>query len=192
VLGGTGLVEAGTYGAILLGTIAGGLLGREHADIAAASVLVVAAIGRFIGGMVPPAPPSRMRRRSRGLAHHRASIRWSRRRLHIPRLFLAIGDQLLLGDGRHLAAQFPHSGEERLPRDVRVATLFLAIFSVGVAVGSVVSTGFMKAGARQSIRRPRRSRWAVVSPLYWNVLTAVAEPGRCLSSNFIGSARPNG
>ncbi|HEX8442518.1 MAG TPA: MFS transporter, partial [Allosphingosinicella sp.] len=57
VLGGTGLVEAGTYGAILLGTIAGGLLGREHGEIAAGAVLIVALIGRLIGGMVPPAPP---------------------------------------------------------------------------------------------------------------------------------------
>jgi MFS family permease len=64
VLGGTGLVEAGTYGAILLGTIAGGLLGREHGEIAAAGVLIVAVIGRVIGGMVPPLRPNPTRRRS--------------------------------------------------------------------------------------------------------------------------------
>src|SRR5688572_13826225 len=57
VLGGTGLVEAGTYGAILLGTIAGGLLGRNHVEYAAAGVLAVAALGRLSGGQVPPAPP---------------------------------------------------------------------------------------------------------------------------------------
>src|SRR4028119_1669930 len=54
VLGGTGLVEAGTYGAILLGTIAGGLLGRNHGEIAAAGVLLVAAGGRPRGGRGPP------------------------------------------------------------------------------------------------------------------------------------------
>src|SRR5918993_1096043 len=48
VLGGTGLVEAGTYIAILGGTILGGLLvlqradGSYHAELAAAAVLVVA------------------------------------------------------------------------------------------------------------------------------------------------------
>src|SRR5215211_4983314 len=64
VLGGTGLIEAGTYIAILGGTILGGLLvlqradGTYHAEWAALGVLVVAAIGRVAGGFVPPAPPS--------------------------------------------------------------------------------------------------------------------------------------
>src|SRR4051794_1405704 len=51
VLGGTGLVEAGTYVAILVGTILGGLLvlpradGSYHAEWAAAGVLIVALAG---------------------------------------------------------------------------------------------------------------------------------------------------
>ena len=63
VLGGTGLVEAGTYIAILGGTILGGLLvleradGSYHAEWAALAVLVVAVLGRIAGGKVPPAPP---------------------------------------------------------------------------------------------------------------------------------------
>src|SRR5688572_10694273 len=63
VLGGTGLVEAGTYIAILGGTILGGLLvlqradGSYHAELAAGAVLLVAGIGRIAGGYVPPAPP---------------------------------------------------------------------------------------------------------------------------------------
>src|SRR5215218_4650078 len=64
VLGGTGLVEAGTYIAILGGTILGGLLvlqrpnGSFHAEWAAVGVLVIAAIGRIAGGFVPPAMPA--------------------------------------------------------------------------------------------------------------------------------------
>src|SRR5688572_2640891 len=64
VLGGTGLVEAGTYIAILGGTILGGLLifqdetGRYHGEWAALAVLVVAVAGRIAGQFVPPAPPS--------------------------------------------------------------------------------------------------------------------------------------
>ncbi len=54
ILGGTGLVEAGTYVAILGGTIAGGIL---PAPWAAAAVLGVAILGRISGQMVPPAPP---------------------------------------------------------------------------------------------------------------------------------------
>src|SRR5919112_3092347 len=61
VLGGTGLVEAGTYIAILGGTIVGGLLvlqrpdGSYHAEWAAVGVLAVALLGRIAGGFVPSA-----------------------------------------------------------------------------------------------------------------------------------------
>src|ERR671911_189259 len=64
VLGGTGLVEAGTYIAILGGTLLGGILvveradGSFHAELAAGGVLIVAVLGRIAGGFVPPAPPS--------------------------------------------------------------------------------------------------------------------------------------
>src|SRR5687767_7151776 len=64
VLGGTGLVEAGTYVAILGGTILAGVLvlqradGSYHAEWAALAVLLVAGIGRYAGGFVPPAPPA--------------------------------------------------------------------------------------------------------------------------------------
>src|SRR6187551_2930278 len=55
VLGGTGLVEAGTYVAILGGTLLAGLIPVE---ISAISVLAVALIGWVFGRAVPPAPPS--------------------------------------------------------------------------------------------------------------------------------------
>src|SRR4051812_46828875 len=51
VLGGTGLVEAGTYLAILMGTVVAGWVSIE---IAAALVIVIAVVGWFIGRMVPP------------------------------------------------------------------------------------------------------------------------------------------
>jgi MFS family permease len=140
VLGGTGLVEAGTYGAILLGTIAGGLLGREHGEIAAAGVLIVAVIGRVVGGMVPAAPPEPDAPPLK-LDWHiiRASIRLVNATLHIPRLFLAIlAISFFWAMGAILAAQFPPLVKNVFHANEQVATLFLAIFSVGVAVGSVL------------------------------------------------------
>ena len=64
VLGGTGLVEAGTYIAILGGTLLGGILvveradGSFHAEYSALAVIAIAIIGRIAGGFVPSAPPS--------------------------------------------------------------------------------------------------------------------------------------
>jgi MFS family permease len=140
VLGGTGLVEAGTYGAILLGTIAGGLLGKDYGEIAAVGVLVVAVIGRVTGGMVPPAPPEADAPPFKFDWHIvRASIRLVNATMHIPRLFLAIAAiSFFWAMGAILAAQFPPLVKNVFHANEQVATLFLAIFSVGVGVGSVL------------------------------------------------------
>lgn len=136
VLAGTGLVEAGTYVAILLGTIVGGII---PATWAAAGVLIVAVAGRISGGMVPAAPPERA-----GAAIRvdwnivRASWSLTRETMHVRRVRLAIVCiSFFWSIGALLAAQFPPLVKNALGADEQVATLFLAIFSIGVAVGSV-------------------------------------------------------
>ena len=157
VLGGTGLVEAGTYIAILGGTILGGLLvlqrpdGSYHAELASIGVLIVAVIGRLAARFVPPAPPSDVpddpEYPEPGMDWHiiRASIRLVSATLHIPRLFLAIlSISFFWAMGAVLAAQFPPLVKNVLFADQSVATLFLSVFSVGVAVGSVAINRMLK------------------------------------------------
>src|ERR1051325_6527775 len=57
VLGGTGLVEAGTYIAILCGTILAGMLAPAP-PFAAAPPIGIASLGSLAGRQVPPAPPA--------------------------------------------------------------------------------------------------------------------------------------
>ena len=137
VLGGTGLVEAGTYGGILLGTIVGGLV---PSDFAAVGVLLVALLGRLAGAQVPPAPPEPDVQVPRMDWHIiRSSITLVSATLHIPRLFLAIAAiSFFWAEGAVLAAQFPPLVKNVFGAGQEVATLFLAIFSVGVAIGSVL------------------------------------------------------
>ncbi len=145
VLAGTGLVEAGTYVAILAGTLLGGVLvvrdagGEFHAAWAAGGVLLVALIGRWVGGQVPPAPPDAAAPPLKMDWHIiRASVRLVNATLHIPRLFLAIiAISFFWAMGAVLAAQFPPLVKNGLGADQTIATLFLATFSVGVAIGSV-------------------------------------------------------
>jgi MFS family permease len=145
VLGGTGLVEAGTYIGILGGTLLGGVLvvqnpdGSFHGEWAARGVLLVAVIGRIAGHFVPPAPPDADAPGFKMDWHIvRASIRLVSATLHIPRLFLAIiAISFFWGMGAVLAAQFPPLVKNALGADQTVATLFLATFSIGVALGSV-------------------------------------------------------
>jgi MFS family permease len=157
ILGGTGLVEAGTYIAILGGTILGGLLvlrrpdGSYHAELAAGAVLIVAVIGRIVGGLVPPAPPSNETELpgypKRGMDWHivRASVTLVAATLHVRRLFLAVlSISFFWAMGAVLAAQFPPLVKNGLQSDQTVATLFLATFSVGVAIGSVFVNWLLK------------------------------------------------
>ena len=134
VLGGTGLVEAGTYIAILAGTILAGFMSHH---VAAAVVLLLAVLGWFAGRQVPPAPPI-------GSDHpidwniFRASYRLVAATMRIRRLFLAIiSISFFWMIGAVLFVQFPPLVKNVLQADKSVASLFLAIFSVGIALGSV-------------------------------------------------------
>jgi MFS family permease len=134
VLGGTGLVEAGTYIAILGGTLLAGVISVQAS---AAAVILIALIGYWSGRKVPPAP-------ALGGGHPidfnvvRSSIRLVAATLHIPRLFLAIvAISFFWTIGAVLFIQFPPLVKNVLTADKSVASLFLAIFSVGVAIGSV-------------------------------------------------------
>ena len=145
VLGATGLVEAGTYIAIIGGTLLGGVLvvqdadGSFHAIWAAVGVLVIALLGRWVGGKVPPALPDSDAPGFKMDWHIvRASIRLVNATLHIPRLFLAIlSISFFWAMGAVLTAQFIPLVKNALGSNQQVATLFLAAFSVGVAIGSV-------------------------------------------------------
>ncbi len=65
--------------------------------------------------------------------------------MQVPRLFMAImAISFFWAIGAVLAAQFPPMVKNALGGDNTVATLFTAIFSVGVAIGSVVINRLLK------------------------------------------------
>ncbi|WP_375392842.1 MFS transporter [uncultured Sphingomonas sp.] len=135
VLGGTGLVEAGTYLAILLGTILAGYIGIDEAAVA---VLLIAGIGWFTGRQVPPAPRVGPRLAIDGNPFT-SSWRLIGATLHIPRLFLAIcAISFFWTIAAVLIIIFPSLVRNVLTTTPVVASLFTATLSVGIAIGSVV------------------------------------------------------
>jgi MFS family permease len=143
VLGGTGLVEAGTYLSILLGTIVAGFV-YHSTTIVAALTLSVAAIGWLTARAVPPAPrlgpPLKL-----DLNPFRASWKLVSGTMHIPRLFLAIcAISFFWTIGSVLIIVFPPLVKNVLTADASVASLVLAVFSIGVAIGSVVINLLLK------------------------------------------------
>ncbi|HYP81871.1 MFS transporter [Variovorax sp.] len=139
--GGNGMVEMGTFVAILLGQVAGGLLvavpeiGR--ASVAAACLLLALA-GRACAQAIPPAPAT-----DPGL-----SINWNPFTETWRNLRLAHGNTVvfrsLLGIswmwffGAVFLAQFPAFAKEVLHADEHVASLLLVVFSVGIGLGSLL------------------------------------------------------
>jgi MFS family permease len=143
VLGGTGLVEAGTYLAILGGTILAGVLAASPAS-AAAFTLCLAGLGYLAGRQVPPAPPAAGRI---PFDRHlfRASVALVNATMHIPRLFLAIlSISFFWTIGAVLIIIFPPLVKNVLGADEQVASLFIGIFSIGIAIGSVAINRLLK------------------------------------------------
>jgi MFS family permease len=143
VLAGTGWVEAGTYIAILCGTIVGGLMPHNFAVI---GIIIVALVGRLTASLVPAAPPEK-EAETLVIDHNvlRSSWQLVNSTMHIPRLFLAIVSiSFFWAIAAILAAQFPPLVKNALASDKTVATLFTAIFSVGVAVGSIIVNRLLK------------------------------------------------
>jgi hypothetical protein len=137
---GTGLVEGATFVAILFGQIAGGLLPPE---IAGPVAVGVALAGWVAARFIPAAPPSSL-----------APINWnaftaSRR---------ALGEALANAElriaticiswfwalGAIYTSQFVPLAKNDLGGNEGVATLFLGVFSVGIAIGSAGVSRLLK------------------------------------------------
>ncbi len=141
VLAGTGLVEAGTYIAILAGTILAGWLPVEWAAV---GVVATALIGYATSRYVPPAPPQGL---VEPLDYHlwRSSIALIRHTMKDRRVFLAImAISFFWAIGAVLFIQFPPLAKNVISASKEVASLFLVVFSVGVSIGSVSVNALLK------------------------------------------------
>ncbi len=148
VLGGTGLVEAGTYIAILLGTIVAGIIPVE---VAAGVVILTALVGYATARQVPPAPaqPNDVGRINYNLwTSSRDLIALVRKTRAVWLAVVAISFFWTIGTV--LFIQFPPLVKNVLTGDRTVASLFLAIFSVGIAIGSLAITRLL--GGKVSAR----------------------------------------
>lgn len=141
VLAGTGLVEAGTYIAILAGTI---LAGWIPVQWAAGGVIATAVIGYVTSRQVPAAPPYE---HGQVVDLHliRSSIALVRNTMHKREVFYAIlAISFFWTIGAVLFIQFPPLTKNVLLASKQVASLFLVVFSIGVAIGSVAINALLK------------------------------------------------
>ena len=138
IIAGNALVEMGTFVAILAGTIAGGLLIQLPLFIAALAVMATALGGWLISRKIPDAPA----------ACPSLTIRWNLFRETIRTLgyarkertvFLSIlGISWFWFLGACYVTQIPTYTQKVLHSSEGVATLLLAMFSIGIGGGSML------------------------------------------------------
>jgi len=141
MIGGNGLIETGTFLAILLGTILGGTLiamGEYGAHLAAGACMMISIIGYVASRRIPPAPapePELMINWNPFSETWRnlKSIKTNRS------VFLSIlGISWFWFYGAIFLSQFPSFAKDNLGGGEGVVTLMLAIFSIGIGIGSLM------------------------------------------------------
>lgn len=140
LLAGNGLIEAGTFLAILFGTIAGGLLILEPHGAAIVS-------GTQLGFAFAGWGASLFVLRGRAAAPELAinpnilAETWSILRYaygHLPLRLPLLGISWFWLIGIAYLAQFPNYAKEVVGGDNQVVTLFLTLFSIGIGIGSIL------------------------------------------------------
>ncbi|BCO26659.1 lysophospholipid transporter LplT [Rhodoferax lithotrophicus] len=145
--GGNGMVEMGTFVAILLGNIAGGLLVAipevGHRDVALTCVLL-ALLGRGVAQLIPSAPAT-----DPGLVINWNPVSETWRNLKLAHGNLVVFRSLLGISwmwffGAVFLSQFPSFAKEVLHGNEQVASLLLVVFSIGIGTGSLLCEVFSR------------------------------------------------
>jgi 1-acyl-sn-glycerol-3-phosphate acyltransferase len=140
LVGGNALIEAGTFVAILIGTLAGGLLAGsvEHPAWIALGGFVVALAGYLTSRGIPaaPAPEPSLTVNLNPLTETWRNIAFARQNRAV---FLSIlGISWFWLYGALFLAQFPAYAKNVLGGGEGSVTLLLAVFTVGIGLGSLL------------------------------------------------------
>ena len=169
LIAGNGLIQMGTYLAILTGTISGGLMILKENGIywVGGLAVTIAAAGWLSSMFIPPTKPiDPSRKVSFDLINR--TIAMFREIVPMRKVFgsmLAISWFWLVGSV--FLAQFPTYARTILGADESVATAFLAIFSCGIGVGSMVCDSLLKGKVTAKFVPSAAYGIAIASVLLW-------------------------
>ena len=139
--GGNGMVEMGTFVAILLGNVAGGLLvsiPESGARLAGWACIALAVIGRATAQAVPHSPSTdpNLKINWNPVSETWRNLKLAHGNLVVFRSLLGISWMWFFG--AVFLSQFPSFAKEVLHGDEQVASLLLVVFSVGIGIGSLL------------------------------------------------------
>ncbi len=139
--GGNGMVEMGTFVAILLGQVAGGLLvaiPQVGPHYVAFGCVGVALIGRIVAQGIPTSPSTDpgLRINWNPVTETWRNLMLARQNIVVFRSLLGISWMWFFG--AVFLSQFPSFAKEVLHGDEQVASLLLVVFSIGIGTGSLL------------------------------------------------------
>lgn len=146
LLSGNAYIEAGTFLAILAGTIFGGILILETDDSLSISAAIIAvavagfATSRFIPEAEPPAPKLVINKNIWEETLHILSFAREKRSV----FYAILGISWFWLVGATFLSQFPTLAKDVLHAKGEVVTLFLTLFSVGIACGAFLCNKLLK------------------------------------------------
>ncbi len=141
ILGGNGLIEMGTFIAILLGQIAGTLLVQHqpHGETLVIWVCVaVAILGYYFSRSMPSAPPTAPDLKIGWNIFSETAKILSHAKKNKTVFNSLLGISWFWFFGSIYLTQFPNFAKETLHGDATVYTLLMTIFSLGVGIGSLL------------------------------------------------------
>lgn len=139
--GGNGMVEMGTFVAILLGNVAGGLIiavpeiGAHHVGFACVGMALV---GRLVSHWIPdsPATDPQLKINWNPVTETWRNLKLANENVVVFRSLLGISWMWFFG--AVFLSQFPSLAKEVLHGDEHVASLLLVVFSIGIGIGSLL------------------------------------------------------
>jgi 1-acyl-sn-glycerol-3-phosphate acyltransferase len=139
--GGNGMVEMGTFVAILAGNIVGGLLvaiPQVGPTYVAVACVVAALVGRAIAQFIPsvPATDPSLRINWNPFTETWSNLKLAHGNIVVFRSLLGISWMWFFG--AVFLSQFPSFAKEVLHGSSQVASLLLVVFSIGIAIGSLL------------------------------------------------------
>jgi 1-acyl-sn-glycerol-3-phosphate acyltransferase len=139
--GGNGMVEMGTFVAILLGQVAGGLvvdLPAIGAQAVGLTCVALAVLGRVLAQAIPASPASApdLRINWNPFTETWRNLKLAHGNVVVFRSLLGISWMWFFG--AVFLSQFPSFAKEVLHGNAQVASLLLVVFSVGIGVGSLM------------------------------------------------------
>jgi 1-acyl-sn-glycerol-3-phosphate acyltransferase len=141
ITGGNGMVEMGTFVAILLGNVAGGLLigmAEGGARAVAIGCVAMAVLGRIVVQFVPPTPATdaTLKINPNPFTETWRNLKLAHGNIVVFRSLLGISWMWFFG--AVFLSQFPAFAKEVLHGNEQVASLLLVVFSVGIGTGSLL------------------------------------------------------